>query len=79
MREVVLFTAPNCHLCDLAEEILRPLLERQNIKMTKRDVSSDISLKKQYGLRIPVILVHGGIERDWPFTKFQIEKLLNHL
>ena len=79
MPDLVLYTGPNCHLCDHAEEILKPLLLRQDIKMTKRDVSSDISLKKQYGLRVPVILVYGGIERDWPFTKFQIEKLLNHL
>ena len=78
MREVVLVTGPNCHLCDLAEEILRPLLKRKNIKMTKRDISSDISLKKKYGLRIPVVLINGGIERDWPFTKLQIAQLLNY-
>ena len=79
MPEVVLYTGPQCHLCDHAEEILRPLLVRQDIKMMKRDISSDISLKKKYGLRIPVVLFSGGIEIDWPFTTFQIEEILNDL
>ena len=79
MPEVVLYTGPQCHLCDHAEEILSPLLVRQDIKMMKRDISSDISLKKKYGLRIPVVLFSGGIEIDWPFTTFQIEEILNDL
>ncbi len=79
MPEVVLYTGPNCHLCDHADEFLKPLLVRHDIKMTKRDISSDISLKKKYGLRIPVLLFNGVIEVDWPFTTFQIEELINNL
>ncbi len=79
MPDLVLYTGSNCHLCDHAEEILKPLLLRQDIKMTKRDISSDMSLKKKYGLRIPVLLFNGGIEIDWPFTTFQIEELVNNL
>ena len=79
MPDLVLYTGPNCHLGDHAEEILKPLLLRQDIKMTKRDISSDMSLKKKYGLRIPVLLFNGGIEIDWPFTTFQIEELVNNL
>ena len=63
--ELVLFTRPECHLCDVAGA----LLEDEKLAFSKKDIESDIGLISRYGTRIPVVYrPDTGAELGWPFT-----------
>lgn len=74
--ELRLYTAHNCHLCEVAEDLLQPLLEQQQLVLRKIDIAADEDLKAAYGLRIPVIVLPNGVEKGWPFTATQVKGLL---
>lgn len=74
--ELRLYTAHNCHLCEVAEDLLQPLLEQQQLVLRKIDIAADEGLKAAYGLRIPVIVLPNGVEKGWPFTATQVKRLL---
>jgi predicted DCC family thiol-disulfide oxidoreductase YuxK len=76
-KKITLISGPNCHLCDQAKEMLYPLLESKNIHLNELNVSDDIALFEQYGLRIPVVVFADGSEKGWPFTAAQIARIIN--
>lgn len=74
--KITLISGPNCHLCDQAKQMLKPLLEEKNIQITVLNVKEDQALFEQYGLRIPVVIFEDGREKGWPFTAAQIARIL---
>ncbi len=74
--ELHLYTAHNCHLCEVAEDLLQPLIEQQHLVLRKVDIGADADLKAAYGLRIPVVVLPNGVEKGWPFTATQVKRLL---
>lgn len=71
--ELVLFTRPECHLCDVAGE----LLLEEELVFSKKDIESDIGLITRYGTRIPVVYrPDTGAELGWPFTASRLHKFL---
>ena len=48
---LTLYTSPGCHLCEQAEEIL----DYVGVAFTAVDISTDVDLVRQYGVRIPVL------------------------
>jgi len=54
---VVLYMRDNCHLCDLAHELI--LREARGCTYMTVDIESDDELVKRYGVRIPVVSVDG--------------------
>ena len=69
--ELVLFSRPDCHLCDVAAE----LLEAENLRWKKHDIETDIDLISRYGTRIPVLFrADTGEELGWPFTAHQARR-----
>ncbi|MCS5595263.1 MAG: glutaredoxin family protein [Porticoccaceae bacterium] len=75
-RSVIIYSGPNCHLCDEAKSILEPVLSKRGWHLIVVDIQDDASLKEKYGLRIPVVLLPDGREKGWPFTAAQIAKML---
>lgn len=63
--EVILYTRPDCHLCDLAAQ----MLEQSKVNWYRVDIESDLELIRKYGMHIPV-LYRPDIDRElyWPFT-----------
>jgi hypothetical protein len=63
--EVILYTRPDCHLCDLAAQ----MLEQCEVNWYRVDIESDLELIRKYGMHIPV-LYRPDIDRElyWPFT-----------
>jgi VanZ family protein len=49
----------DCHLCDEAERVMRPVLEDLGLGMRCIDVDSDAGLSRRYGHEIPVVLIDG--------------------
>ena len=71
--ELVLFTRPECHLCDVAGD----LLEEEQLAFRKKDIESDIALISRYGTRIPVVYrPDNGSELGWPFTASRLRKFV---
>jgi hypothetical protein len=56
---VVVYTAPGCHLCGPAVEVVRAVCGSDFAVV---DITTDTALERQYRERIPVIEVD-GIER----------------
>ena len=67
---LTLYTSPGCHLCEQAEEILDYLGK----PFTAVDISSDVELIRNYGVRIPVLQRTDNAELGWPFDALDVER-----
>ena len=59
MRRVVLYGKPGCCLCDEAREEVQRVRDRHAFQLEEVDVSVDPALYRQYGERIPVLVLDG--------------------
>ncbi|MDA9240654.1 glutaredoxin family protein [bacterium] len=75
--KVILYTGPNCHLCEQAKALLYPLLTQRGLRLVEVDIQKDTGLQEKYGIRIPVVALANGGEKGWPFTAAQIGRLLD--
>ena len=74
--ECQLFGTLGCHLCEVAEAELLPLVEH-GLLVELVDISEQERLIDDYALRIPVLRrVDTGAELDWPFDAEQIVTFL---
>lgn len=72
LPECQLFGTLGCHLCEVAEAVLMPLVEH-GLLVELVDIADDESLFEIYGLRIPVLRrVDNGAELGWPFDAAQV-------
>ena len=61
----VLYQRDNCHLCDLALEVMA---QARCPDFDSVFIDSDDALEARYGVRVPVLHEAGsGRELDWPF------------
>jgi len=69
----ILFHTDACHLCELAEE----LVKESGISYVKYDICDDEDLAEQYGIRIPVLKqVDSENELNWPFDEAVLKNFL---
>lgn len=76
IKQLVLYSTSNCHLCETAEA----LLVYQNHKLTLKiiEIAEDEKLLEQYGTRIPVLKrLDTATELDWPFDATKINAFLS--
>ena len=74
--ECQLFGTLGCHLCELAEEVLMPLVEH-GLMVELDDIADSEALFETYGLSIPVLRrVDTGAELGWPFDAEQVVNFL---
>ena len=57
--KVEFFTRPGCHLCDDARAALVAEQARTPFDLQEVDIESDDALVREYGLRIPVVVLDG--------------------
>jgi len=74
LKEVILVTGKDCHLCEQAKDLLTEMQEDQLIFIEK-DVYSKRDYLDKYWDKIPVILFK-DLELLWPFNKDNIRDLL---
>ena len=75
-NQLIIYTGPNCHLCEQAKALLYPLMSERGLTLMEVDIHTDAELQRKYGIRIPVVLANGQ-EKGWPFTAAQIGRLLD--
>ena len=74
--ECQLFGTLGCHLCELAEAELMPLVEH-GLLVELGDIAESEAMCEAYGLRIPVLRrVDTGEELNWPFDAAQVVNFL---
>lgn len=56
---VVMYSRPDCGLCDEAREAILAERTRTTFDFREVDVSGDDALELEYGIRIPVVVVDG--------------------
>jgi hypothetical protein len=54
-----MYSRPGCGLCDEARETILAARERMPFDYREVDVSGDDALEREYGIRIPVVLIDG--------------------
>lgn len=75
--ECQLFSTVGCHLCEVAEAELMPLVEH-GLMVELVDIAESEALNDAYGLRIPVLRrTDTGAELDWPFDTGQVVMFLS--
>lgn len=76
LPECQLFGTLGCHLCELSEAVVMPLVER-GLLVELLDIADRPEWVDDYGLRIPVLRrVDTGIELDWPFDTEDVVRFL---
>jgi hypothetical protein len=64
MSEFTLFQRDDCHLCDLALDVLA---RARLPEFASEWIDDDDALEARYGARVPVLRRGDGAELDWPF------------
>jgi hypothetical protein len=54
-----MYSRPGCGLCDEARAVILAERERTAFEFSERDVTGHDDLEREYGIRIPVVLVDG--------------------
>jgi len=70
--KIQLLGTSGCHLCDVAEKIVRRMAPDLGFKFEKLDIASSDALVEQYGMVIPVLRSDSGQELFWPFDEEQL-------
>jgi len=73
---LTLYSGPNCRLCDQAEVMVQ-MARLPGVTLHKQDVTASLELKKQYGLRIPLLRREDtGAELGWPFDESRLREFV---
>ncbi|HZF30759.1 MAG TPA: glutaredoxin family protein [Gammaproteobacteria bacterium] len=79
MPPLLLYSRPECHLCEALVAELEPLLRARDAQLEIVDVDSNPALERRYGLRIPV-LVAGDVELSgYPLDRERVARYLDSL
>lgn len=70
---LTLISRTGCHLCEVAEQTLDRIAPGQWAKV---DVDTSIELEREYGDRVPVLLLDG---REHGYWRIEEERLLRDL
>jgi glutaredoxin len=76
MNRLTLISRPGCHLCEVAEQTLDRIAADTGVQWTKVDVTDSIELERDYGDRVPVLLLDGSEHGYW---RIEEERLLRDL
>lgn len=71
-----LVTRTGCHLCDVMEAELRPVLSDHGLHLALRDVDEEKELLERYGDVVPVLLRDGRPVAKVRLEPGQVERLI---
>lgn len=69
VTRVTIITKPDCHLCDVAREVVETVVaelpEPEGIDVEELSILDDPALHAQWWEKIPVVLVDGAFHAHW--------------
>ncbi len=74
-----LITRPGCHLCDDAKVVMDRVAALTGERWVERDVTGDLDLEREYGDRLPVVLLDGREHGYWRVEEQRLLRDLGHL
>lgn len=75
-ERLTLLTRQGCHLCDDAKEAMARVSATAGVGWREVDVATDVELEREYGDRLPVILLDG---REHGYWRVEEDRLLRDL
>jgi glutaredoxin len=73
---LTLITRAGCHLCDDAKEAMDRVAAASGVGWRELDVDTDLELERDYGDRVPVVLLDG---REHGYWRVEEDRLLRDL
>lgn len=73
---ITLLTRPGCHLCEPAREAVARVHADTGVSWVEVDVESDPELERDYGGRVPVVLLDG---REHGYFRVEEDRLRRDL
>ena len=73
---LTLISRSGCHLCEVAEQVLDRIAAETGETWTRVDVDDSVELERDYGDRVPVLLLDG---REHGYWRVEGEGLLRGL
>ena len=58
MIEVTVYSRSNCHLCEVALEVISEIRNEFEFTITKILIDGNVELEEKYGEQVPVILIN---------------------
>ena len=74
MNRLTLLTTKECHLCVRARADLDAVARRAGLEWNEIDVAADPELAREYGDRLPVVLLDGREHGYWDVDVPRLEK-----
>lgn len=76
MKSYILFTGTDCHLCDVAKQMLRQQ-NRSELDISEVNVKIERDFFHEYGARIPVLKsTENDAELAWPFDEQSLKEFI---
>ena len=76
MPELILYTGPNCSLCEKAKQVIWPVIAATGHQLAERDITANVEWLRRYRTTIPVVAL-ADRELNWPFDQQQLYQWLN--
>lgn len=82
MTTLTLIGKPDCHLCDVAREIIDQVVadlpeERADaIEIVERSIADDAALYEQWWEKIPVVLIDDALHAHWRLSADRLRQAL---
>jgi glutaredoxin len=73
---VVLYTRRDCHLCEVAEQVVADVCGRTGDTWTTVDVDEDADLRTRFTDQVPVTFVDGAQHDFWRVDPARLESAL---
>jgi hypothetical protein len=77
--QLELLGTSGCHLCDIAEKIVRRIAPPLGAKVKLVDIADSDTLVEQFGMSIPVLRYSNEQTLCWPFDEQQLIHWLESL
>jgi len=74
---IVIYSRRECHLCDVAKDVVAPVARARGVEVETIDVDSSRELADRYGLEVPVVFVHGRKAFKYRVDAKKLEALLD--
>jgi glutaredoxin len=75
---LALLTRPGCHLCEVAVEAMERVAAATGERWVERNVEDDLDLEREYGDRVPVVLLDGKEHGYWRVEEERLLRVLGH-
>ncbi|GAA4192188.1 hypothetical protein GCM10022219_12130 [Microbacterium oryzae] len=82
MTQVTLIGKPDCHLCDVAREVVDQVVAElpdetaDRIEVVERSIADDAELHAQWWEKIPVVLIDGRLHGHWRVSPDRLREAL---